>query len=176
MRSYCSPYLMTTNGDCVAIVRWCLEWIGFHCVIVANRLMKVATQSAATDPRTGLIDMDLLTTGRSQAHKDALEGLKDRLLEVLGLTDQNASNQNGGGGEGGGTLRHYKIAQLQKLLSNHMHNNSSHHDANNHRTYVSASEVEEAVRALESEGGVQISYVPRTQTVLVRGGTGGGRY
>ena len=33
----------------------------------AVRLMKVATQSAATDPTTGMIDMDLITTGRSAA-------------------------------------------------------------------------------------------------------------
>ena len=29
----------------------------------AIRLMKVATQTAATDPRTGTIDMDMITTG-----------------------------------------------------------------------------------------------------------------
>lgn len=31
----------------------------------ALRLMRVATQSAATDPTTGLIDMDMLATGIS---------------------------------------------------------------------------------------------------------------
>lgn len=30
----------------------------------AFRLFRVATQSAATDPRTGKIDMDLINTGR----------------------------------------------------------------------------------------------------------------
>jgi DNA replication licensing factor MCM4 len=30
----------------------------------AMRLIKVATQTAATDPRTGTIDMDMIATGR----------------------------------------------------------------------------------------------------------------
>jgi DNA replication licensing factor MCM4 len=30
----------------------------------AYRLMRVATQAAATDPRTGTIDMDMINTGR----------------------------------------------------------------------------------------------------------------
>jgi DNA replication licensing factor MCM4 len=35
----------------------------------AINLIKVATQQAATDPSTGLIDMDILTTGRTAAAK-----------------------------------------------------------------------------------------------------------
>jgi len=35
----------------------------------AIRLMKIATQTAATDPRTGRIDMDLLTTGLSTGER-----------------------------------------------------------------------------------------------------------
>jgi len=35
----------------------------------AINLIKVATQQAATDPSTGLIDMDILTTGRTAAVK-----------------------------------------------------------------------------------------------------------
>ena len=31
----------------------------------AIRLMNVATHKAATDPRTGAIDMDMITTGRT---------------------------------------------------------------------------------------------------------------
>ncbi len=34
---------------------------------------QVATQSAATDPRTGLIDMDLITTGKSSSSRDKVE-------------------------------------------------------------------------------------------------------
>jgi DNA replication licensing factor MCM4 len=35
----------------------------------AMRLLRVATQSAATDPRTGKIDMDLIQTGRSASSR-----------------------------------------------------------------------------------------------------------
>ena len=35
----------------------------------AITLIKVATQQAATDPNTGLIDMDIITTGRTAATK-----------------------------------------------------------------------------------------------------------
>lgn len=40
-------------------------------VAEAVRLMRVATQNAATDPRTGTIDMDMIATG---------QGASDRLV------------------------------------------------------------------------------------------------
>jgi len=42
-------------------------------VMVNNglRLMQVATQTAATDPRTGTIDMDMISTGRTQLDRYA---------------------------------------------------------------------------------------------------------
>jgi DNA replication licensing factor MCM4 len=49
----------------------------------AVRLMKVATQAAATDPRTGRIDMDMLTTGRSTAERELEETLDMNLKELL---------------------------------------------------------------------------------------------
>lgn len=52
----------------------------------AVRLLKVATQAAATDPRTGRIDMDMINTGRSTMDRENGEhlynGLKDFLAEV----------------------------------------------------------------------------------------------
>ena len=50
----------------------------------AVRLMKVATQAAATDPRTGKIDMDMITTGRSTANREMEEALHLSLRELLG--------------------------------------------------------------------------------------------
>jgi DNA replication licensing factor MCM4 len=38
----------------------------------AINLIKVATQQAATDPVTGLIDMDIITTGRTAATKQRI--------------------------------------------------------------------------------------------------------
>jgi DNA replication licensing factor MCM4 len=49
----------------------------------AVRLMKVATQAAATDPRTGRIDMDMITTGRSTAERELEETLNMNLKELL---------------------------------------------------------------------------------------------
>merc|ERR1719422_497031 len=45
----------------------------------ALRLMKIATQTAATDPRTGCIDMDLLTTGLSAGERLR----KDQVITVI---------------------------------------------------------------------------------------------
>jgi len=52
----------------------------------AVRLIKVATQAAATDPRTGRIDMDMIATGRATADREMEEqlalGIKELLSEV----------------------------------------------------------------------------------------------
>jgi DNA replication licensing factor MCM4 len=54
--------------------------------VEALRLLKVATQAAATDPRTGKIDMDMITTGRTSVDRESEEqlyiGLKELLVEV----------------------------------------------------------------------------------------------
>jgi DNA replication licensing factor MCM4 len=49
----------------------------------AIRLMKVATQAAATDPRTGRIDMDMIVTGRSTVERQAGENLYNSTKELL---------------------------------------------------------------------------------------------
>ena len=48
------------------------EWVEPSDVDEAVRLLKAATQTAATDPTTGTIDMDLITTGRSAAARTLL--------------------------------------------------------------------------------------------------------
>lgn len=45
----------------------------------AIRLMKVATQAAATDPRTGTIDMDMITTGRTAVDRDLILKLAEQV-------------------------------------------------------------------------------------------------
>jgi len=54
----------------------------------ALRLMKVATQRAAVDPNTGLIDMDAITTGVSasarQRQKDLVKALREIMNEQSG--------------------------------------------------------------------------------------------
>ena len=50
----------------------------------AVRLMDVSTQKAAVDPRTGTIDMNLISTGHSAAQGDTVRALVDGLRELLG--------------------------------------------------------------------------------------------
>ena len=49
----------------------------------AVRLVRVATQAAATDPRTGRIDMDMIATGKSQANRQLQESLMIHLKEIF---------------------------------------------------------------------------------------------
>lgn len=49
----------------------------------AINLIKVATQQAATDPTTGLIDMDIITTGRTAATKIRISRIAEQVKELL---------------------------------------------------------------------------------------------
>lgn len=45
----------------------------------AVELLEKATLSSATDPETGIIDMDIITTGRSAAVKKKVHAIADQL-------------------------------------------------------------------------------------------------
>lgn len=49
----------------------------------AIRLIRVATQSAATDPTTGLIDMDVINTGMSAGVRQKLEIIQEKIKEYI---------------------------------------------------------------------------------------------
>jgi DNA replication licensing factor MCM4 len=49
----------------------------------AINLIKVATQQAATDPTTGLIDMDIITTGRTAATKIRTGKIAEQAKELM---------------------------------------------------------------------------------------------
>jgi len=49
----------------------------------AIRLMKIATLTAATDPRTGRIDLDLITTGQSASDRLRMDQLQKAIKELL---------------------------------------------------------------------------------------------
>ena len=49
----------------------------------AINLIKVATQQAATDPNTGLIDMDIITTGRTAATKIRMTKIAEQAKELM---------------------------------------------------------------------------------------------
>lgn len=96
----------------------------------AVRLIRSAIKQAATDSRTGLIDMSLLTEGTSASERRSREALKRALLSVV---DDLCSN--------GGAAR---WAEVFKVLSE----NSS--------TEVDGGQFADAVRALETEGVVSV--------------------
>lgn len=49
----------------------------------ALRLMNVATQRAAMDPRTGTIDMDMINTGHSSSEREAIADIIDAMKAIL---------------------------------------------------------------------------------------------
>ena len=98
----------------------------------AVRLIQSALKQAATDARTGLIDMGLLTEGTSASERKRKEGLKDGVLAVL---DEMLRS-------GGGSSARY--GDVVRTLSERS------------SVPVEGQEFAEAVRMLEQEGRVQI--------------------
>jgi DNA replication licensing factor MCM4 len=109
----------------------------------AVRLMKVATQTAATDPRTGRIDMDMITTGRSTAEREMEENLVASLKELL--------VERRGNRLGVGEIRR----QLSEILN----------------AQVQQEDLMEILKVMDADGLVQ--YNERAQTVFVRAGVVG---
>ena len=58
-------------------------------LVQAVRLMRAATQTAATDPLTGAIDMDMITTGRSAADRNMQQHLIENLKLKIGMMGTN---------------------------------------------------------------------------------------
>ena len=114
------------------------EVVGIEDVREAVRLMRVATQTAATDPRTGTIDMDLINTGRTAIDKDLVHMLTEQIRTVV------ASRR--------GTR--CTVTQLRSIL------------AESSDAAITVAAVEEAVRELESEGLLQFN--DRTLTIVIR--------
>lgn len=106
----------------------------------AVRLLKVATQAAATDPRTGRIDMDMINTGRTEVEREMGESL------YLGLKEFLAERK-------GNRLAVRDVAKQLSEISN---------------TQVAQDEVAAALRRLEADGMVQFNE--RNQSVFVRTG------
>ena len=103
-------------------------------VAEAVRLIQSALKQAATDARTGLIDMGLLTEGTSAAERKRREDLK---TGVLGVVDEMLRV----GGGGGGSARYGDVVRTLSERSG---------------VAVEGQEFAEAVRALELEGRVQV--------------------
>ncbi|KAH9845852.1 DNA replication licensing factor MCM4 [Teratosphaeria destructans] len=100
-------------------------------VTEAVRLIQSALKQAATDVRTGLIDMGLLTEGTSAGERKRREDLKKGVLSVV-----DDLLRNGGAG-----VRYGDVVRVLSEQSS---------------VAVDGAEVSEAVRALEAEGRVQV--------------------
>jgi len=106
----------------------------------AVRLMKVATQAAATDPRTGRIDMDMITTGRSTADRQMEEQLELSLKELF---QERRGNR-------------MAVRDVTKQLTEINNATIPHED------------VLEALRRMHADGVIQLNE--RSQTLFVRSG------
>lgn len=104
----------------------------------AIRLMKVATQAAATDPRTGKIDMDMITTGRSSNTRE--------MEEQLDITLQELFRERRGA--------RMAVRDVTKQL-NEINNATVPHD-----------DMVEGLRRMHADGIIQFNE--RTQTIFVR--------
>lgn len=106
----------------------------------AVRLMKVATQSAATDPRTGRIDIDMITTGRSSADREQSEQMNMCLKEIF--ADRRGNRM--------------AVRDVSRQLSEIANISISHDD------------LMERLRQMEADNVIQLNE--RAQTIFVRTG------
>jgi DNA replication licensing factor MCM4 len=107
----------------------------------AVRLWQVATQAAATDPRTGRIDMDMIATGRTASDRQMEEGLEIQLRELLM--------------ERRGTR--LAVRDVNRQLTEIMGDTPPSHDL-----------VVQALRRMQGDGLIQ--FHERAQTIFVRNG------
>ena len=59
------------------------EYVELEDVNEAIRLIKVATQQAATDPVTGKIDMDMITTGTTTSSRQKILMMTEDIKKIL---------------------------------------------------------------------------------------------
>jgi DNA replication licensing factor MCM4 len=100
-------------------------------VLEAVRLIKSALKQAATDPRTGVIDMSLLTEGTSVADRRRKEDLKRAVLEAVD--------------ELGGAGQNVRLGDLARRIREGA------------SEQVENAEIVEVLRSAELEGSVQIT-------------------
>lgn len=102
-----------------------------HDVVEAVRLIKSALKQAATDARTGLIDMALLTEGTSASERRKMQDLKKAIVDLLDeMTRQ------------GGSARY---AEVYRRITEQG------------SVPVEGTEFAEALRSLEQEGRLSVS-------------------
>ena len=110
----------------------------------ADRLIREAAKSSATDPTTGLIDLDLITTGRSLNQRKLAGDMRTELLNVLTQL----------GGEGA-VPRPVRVADVARVLREQS------------SIPPDAADVNDALRELSNEGVVQLSGERDRRTVRI---------
>lgn len=58
------------------------EWVEKQDLEEATRLIKQALQQSATDPTTGEINMDIITTGQTKTSADRLKTISDFIKSI----------------------------------------------------------------------------------------------
>lgn len=101
----------------------------------ANRLIREAAKSSATDPTTGLIDLDLLTTGRSLHQRRLAGDMKNELLTMVQRLAQ---------AQGSGSTRPVRVNEIVRAFREQS------------SVSIEPTDLNEALRALEAEGVVQL--------------------
>lgn len=109
----------------------------------ASRLIREAAKSSATDPITGLIDLDLITTGRSLQQRRLAGDLRTELLAMLERM----------GSADGAFVRPVRVAELAREFREQS------------TVPVDSAELNEVLRALEIEGRVQLAGERERRTV-----------
>ena len=108
-------------------------------VTEAIRLMRVATQTAATDPRTGTIDMDLITTGRMAVDPAQVGFLAEAMRSLL--STKKGARMN--------------IIQVRNLMQR------------DSTLPVNMPELEAAVKELQESDECPFKYIEDTKTLIV---------
>lgn len=99
-------------------------------VAEALRLMNVATQRAAMDPRTGTIDMDMINTGHSSLERESVEQLVASMRELLGEAPGQALG----------------VGEMRKQLEEKL------------KAEIKGTEFQMALRSMEDEELIQVSH------------------
>lgn len=117
----------------------------------AIRLIKVATQQAATDPITGVIDMDLIVTGMTTSSRAKLTQLTDTIRNILRENSENARK---------GIKQSALVEEVRKRLEN----------KNKGETFTfSEFELRDALKLLEEEAIISLLGNKKAPTIRLIG-------
>ncbi|OLY84373.1 DNA replication licensing factor mcm4 [Smittium mucronatum] len=137
-------------------------------VTTAFNLMREALRESATDPRTGLIDLDLLNTGFAASDRRQLDAIKIEVRKML-AGSSSSGNKSGqdmdsrANGDFAGNENGADISEGSNILSyqawfDKLNNQSS--------VPVGSRLFEQVVRELETEGVVQVSGHGRNAFII----------